>query len=84
MAIIKSVDVPTHRGMVSPEYLINLFNYIKCGENEVAIAVTSGIAKPSTCGQAIISTVTARTRDWSGWPIRGQVTAVITAATTAR
>ena len=31
MAIIKSVNVPTHRGMVSPEYLINLFKAVSMG-----------------------------------------------------
>ena len=47
MAIIKSVNVPTHRGMVSPEYLINLFNYI---ENEVGSPwiATVHLGSPST------------------------------------
>ena len=46
----------------------------------VAIETTNGIARPSACGQAMTSTVMARTTAWSGLPISVQTVAVIAAA----
>ena len=43
----------------------------------VAIETTSGIARPSACGQAITSTVIVRTTASSGWPSSVQTIAVI-------
>ncbi len=47
---------------------------------DVEMDVTSGMASPSACGQAMINTVTARVRALSGWPSKAQ-TATVTAAT---
>ena len=44
---------------------------------------TSGIARPSACGQAITSTVMVRTTASSGLPTMPQTTAVMTAAPNA-
>ncbi len=49
----------------------------------VAIATTSGIARPSACGQAITRTVIVRTMASSGMPSAVQTTAVSTAAANA-
>src|SRR5699024_5382933 len=49
----------------------------------VEIAMTSGIARPRACGQAMISTVTVRMTAWSGLPIRVQTMAVMTPAARA-
>ncbi|SKT81451.1 Uncharacterised protein [Mycobacteroides abscessus subsp. abscessus] len=49
----------------------------------VAIETTSGMASPSACGQAMTSTVMARTTAASGCPSAVQVTAVMMAAASA-
>ncbi len=49
----------------------------------VAMATTSGMARPRACGQAITSTVIVRTTAASGSPSSVQTTAVMTPATSA-
>ena len=49
----------------------------------VAMETTSGIARPSACGQAITSTVMVRMTASSGLPTMPQTTAVMTAAPNA-
>jgi hypothetical protein len=46
-------------------------------------AITSGMASPRACGQAITMTVTVRTTDWSTSPRAHQVTNVTSAAAVA-
>ena len=49
----------------------------------VEIAMTSGIARPRACGQAMTSTVTVRTTASSGLPMAVHTTAVIRAEISA-
>src|SRR5699024_6272157 len=50
---------------------------------EVDLDVTSGVAKPSACGQAIINTVTIRSKAKSKSPLVHQTAKVIIPTTTA-
>jgi hypothetical protein len=52
-------------------------------ESEVETAITSGIASPRACGQAITSTVTVRTTADSGCPSPSQIANVTVAAASA-
>ena len=52
-------------------------------DTAVDSAITSGMASPRACGQAITSTVTVRTTAWSRSPSAHQTTKVSTAAAVA-
>ena len=80
--VLSNSTAPTVRMLLQREPVLD--QHAAAGrQRSVAMATTSGIARPSACGQAITSTVMVRMTASSGLPMSAQTTAVMIAGAAA-